>query len=151
MSTTPVLDERVLQKAKAIAEMIASSEEVARYRQAEEKMNRHSEAQALLFNVKALRNRYSQTSLRLGDDHPETLKAKEAFDAVVERLSQIPVVEQFQEAQMELNDLLQGITKIIALTMEGFHVEWGKSDEITASCGSGGCSGGCASKGCAAV
>jgi cell fate (sporulation/competence/biofilm development) regulator YmcA (YheA/YmcA/DUF963 family) len=149
MSSAPILDERVLQKAKLIADMIASSEEVARFKQAEEKMKRHPDAQALLFNVKALRNRYSQTSLRLGDDHPEAIKAKEAYEAVVDRLEQIPVVEQFQAAQMELNDLLQGITKIVALTMEGFHVEWGKSDEVTASCGSGGCGGGCSAKGCA--
>lgn len=146
------LDAALSAKVKRLAEMIASSEEAIRFRQAQEKINRHPRAQALLFNVKPLRNRYSQTSLRLGEDHPQAIAAKQAYDDVVRQLEAIPLVEEYQTAQMELNDLLQGVIKLIALALEeeGCDVVWGKSDEVLGCGGSGcgGCAGGCADHGC---
>jgi cell fate (sporulation/competence/biofilm development) regulator YmcA (YheA/YmcA/DUF963 family) len=137
-----VVDPRVhiIEKAEYLADQIAASEEYALFKQAEEKLNRHAEAQALLFVIRAKRNKASQTGLKLGDDHPLAIQARKEYEECLERLTQIPVVEQYQSMQAELNDLIQGITKIITATLNdmGIPVSRDAGDLEKKGCGSGG-------------
>lgn len=57
----------------------------------------------------------------------EALKKVEAeIDAIYEQLSQIPIVDEFQQSQMEVNDLLQLVASTISKTV---------TDEIITSTG----------------
>jgi cell fate (sporulation/competence/biofilm development) regulator YmcA (YheA/YmcA/DUF963 family) len=133
-----------LQKAEQLVNLIQATETFARFRQAEDKINRHPDAQALMFIAKAKRNAYSQTSLRYGYDHPIAVKAKQEYDEVLDKIAEIPLMEEFQSYQEELNELLQGITRTIINTLAP-DVPTEIYEETSGGCGSGGCGGGCKS------
>lgn len=135
---------RILQKAEQLVGLIQSTEVFARFQQAEDKINRHSDAQALMFIAKAKRNAYSQTSLRHGYDHPAAVKAKREYDEVLCQIAEIPLLEEFQSYQEELNELLQGVTRTIINTLAP-DVPTETYEEQSGGCGSGGCGGGCKS------
>lgn len=132
-------------KTEEIVSMLKSSEEMKRYRQAEDKINRHGDAQALLFVVKAKRNQYSQLSLRHGFDHPAVIKVKQEYDDVLEHIAQIPLIDELQTAQEDLNDVIQGILHTLVSSVNNMlPVEKGDEPGDGASGGCGSCSsGGC--------
>ncbi|KEO82824.1 YlbF family regulator [Tumebacillus flagellatus] len=136
----------ILDKAQQLANLLARSEEMQRFRQAEDKINRHADAQALLFIVRAKRNAYSQTSLRHGYEHPAAVKAKAEYDDVLERIAQIPLIDEFKEAQDEVNDIVQGVLQTIVNTLAS-DVPVEKTEEpgdgASGGCGSCGSAGGC--------
>jgi len=133
----------ILDKAQLIAKMIENSEEMQRYRQAQDKLNRHGDAQALTFVVKAKRNAFSQTSLRHGYDHPLSLKAQAEYEDVLERIAQIPLIDEYKEAQEEVNDIVQGVLQTVVATLHDLvPVEKSEEPGDGASGGCGNCSGG---------
>jgi cell fate (sporulation/competence/biofilm development) regulator YmcA (YheA/YmcA/DUF963 family) len=130
-------------KAQQIVDLLNSSEEMQRFRQAQDKINRHGDAQALLFVVRAKRNAYSQTSLRYGYEHPLTIQAKQEYDQVLAQIGEIPLIDEFKEAQEDLNDIVQGVLHTIVSTLHDT-VPVEKSEEPGGSSGGcGNCSGGC--------
>jgi len=143
MSVALLQTSLILTQAERVADMIAKSDELARYRQAEVKMTNHREAEQLTYTVKLKRNRYSQTSLRYGYDHPEVRKAKDEYDEVLQRVEQIPVIEEFQTSQSEVNDLVQGVLKIVMVSMPGDMRLERDTIEVKSGCGTVG--GGCGS------
>lgn len=136
----------ILEKAQTIVRMIEQSEEMQRFRQAQHKINHHADAQALMFVVRAKRNAYSQTSLRHGYDHPAAVKAKQEYDEVLHQIEQIPLVDEFKEAQEEINDVVQGVLKTLVVTLSDL-VPVEKSEDpgdgASGGCGSCGSAGGC--------
>jgi len=135
----------LVDKAQTIARMIESSEEFQRYAQAQEKLNSHGDALALTFVVKAKRNAFSQTSLRHGYEHPLSIQAKQEYEDVLRQLSEIPLIDEYKEAQEEVNDIVQGVLQTIVATLrDSVPVE--KSEEPGDSA-AGGC-GNCSSGGC---
>ncbi|MBL0386776.1 YlbF family regulator [Tumebacillus sp. ITR2] len=135
----------ILDKAQQLAGLLAQSEEMQRFRQAENKINRHADAQALMFVVRAKRNAYSQTSLRHGYEHPATEKAKAEYDDVLNRIAQIPLIDEYKEAQDEVNDIVQGVLQTIVNTLSS-DVPVEKSEDPGESSSGGGC-GSCGSAG----
>ncbi|MFD2171829.1 YlbF family regulator [Tumebacillus lipolyticus] len=135
----------VLAKADEIAALLISSEEMQRFRQAEEKITHHGDAQALLFVVKAKRNQYSQLSLRHGFEHPAVIKAKQEYDSVLQQIAQIPLIDELQTAQEDLNDVVQGILHTLVSSVANMlPLEKGEEPGGAASGGCGNCSsGGC--------
>ncbi|MGB8956580.1 MAG: YlbF family regulator [Tumebacillaceae bacterium] len=136
----------ILEKAQHIARMIEQSEEMQRFRQAQHKIDHHADAQALMFVVRAKRNAFSQTSLRHGYDHPAAVKAKREYDEVLHKIEQIPLVDEFKEAQDEINDVVQGVLKTLVVTLSDL-VPVEKSEDpgdgASGGCGSCGSPGGC--------
>lgn len=100
---------QVIDKVKEITDLIEQTEEWCSFKKAEYKMERHREAQNLLLVVKAKRNRFSQTSLRYGYEHPASMEAQEDYQKTLDKISKIPLIEEFQAYQEELNELLQGV------------------------------------------
>lgn len=137
---------RIIEKTNQIIQQIRSSEEMQRYQHAIQKLNRHGDAQALLFVVRARRNAYSQTSLRLGYEHPDSIKAKQELDETLTKIAEIPLIEQYQQEQEDVNEILQGVTRILINTLAiDIPVEI-FDDEVQGGCGSA--SGGCGNGNC---
>jgi cell fate (sporulation/competence/biofilm development) regulator YmcA (YheA/YmcA/DUF963 family) len=135
----------VLEKARQLVNLLQESDEMKRFRQAQDKINRHADAQALLFIVKAKRNAFSQTSLRYGYDHPKSLQAEKEYKEVLERIAQIPLIDEYKEAQEELNDIVQGVLNTIVATVS--HDLPLEKCEEPGDGAAGGC-GSCSSGGC---
>jgi cell fate (sporulation/competence/biofilm development) regulator YmcA (YheA/YmcA/DUF963 family) len=114
----------IVAKARELAKMIAETEEVEIFKQAEAKIHENEKVRTLISKVKSLQKQavnlqhYGKT---------EALKKVEAeIDAIYEELSQIPIVDEFKQSQMEVNDLLQLVASTISKTV---------TDEIITSTG----------------
>jgi cell fate (sporulation/competence/biofilm development) regulator YmcA (YheA/YmcA/DUF963 family) len=116
--------DEIVQKARELAKMIAETEEVEIFKQAEAKIHENEKVRTMITKIKSLQKQavnlqhYGKT---------EALKKVEAqIDDIYEQLSDIPIVEQFKQSQVEINDLLQLVASTISKTV---------TDEIITSTG----------------
>lgn len=100
-------------KASRIARQIAQSEAAIRYWQARDKMERHTDAQALFDELKLKTNARLVLEERLASDHPKVMLAQLEEQEVETKLGEIPVALQYQEAKDELNEMVQGVVQLV--------------------------------------
>lgn len=114
----------IVQKAKELAKMIAETEEVEIFKQAEAKIHENEKVRTMIAKIKSLQK---QAVNLQHYGKAEALKKVEAeIDEIYEQLSDIPIVEQFKQSQVEINDLLQLVASTISKTV---------TDEIITSTG----------------
>lgn len=114
----------ILAQARELAKMIAETEEVDFFKRAEEKINQNEKVRAMIQQIKSLQKQ--AVNLQHYGKHEALKKVEAEIDAIYEQLSQIPIVDEFQQSQMEVNDLLQLVASTISKTV---------TDEIIASTG----------------
>ncbi|MCM3587230.1 RicAFT regulatory complex protein RicA family protein [Mesobacillus maritimus] len=116
--------DEIIAQAKELAKMVAETEEVDFFKRAEAQIHSNDRVSMLISSIKGLQK---QAVNFKHYDKPEALKKTEDKIAKLEaELDEIPVVQQFKESQIEVNDLLQ----IIASTISN-----GVTDEILRSTG----------------
>nr|WP_017553381.1 RicAFT regulatory complex protein RicA family protein [Heyndrickxia coagulans] len=114
----------IVAKAAELAKMIAETEEVDFFKRAEAQINENERVRNLIANIKALQK---QAVNLQHYGKKEALKQVEAkIDELEEELDGIPVVQEFKQSQMDVNDLLQLVTNTISNTV---------TDEIIKSTG----------------
>jgi cell fate (sporulation/competence/biofilm development) regulator YmcA (YheA/YmcA/DUF963 family) len=114
----------IVERAKELAKMIAESEEVNFFKKAEAKIHENEKVRQLIANIKSLQKQavnfqhYGKT---------EALKkTEEKIEQLEKELDDIPVVQQFKESQIDVNDLLQIVANTISNTV---------TDEVITSTG----------------
>lgn len=107
-----VLDEQVLAKAKELADLIGSSEEVRFYKQAEDKIANHEQIQQLIKTIK--RKQKEAVAFEHFKNPQKVSQIEGEIDALQTELDAFPIVQQFQQVQTDLNYLLQLVMKVIA-------------------------------------
>ena len=107
--------EQIIDKAKDLAKMISSTSEVDFFKRAEAQINENKSVAELMSVIKGLQKQavnfqhYGKT---------EALKKTEEKLAKVEReLDEIPIVQEFKQSQLEVNDLLQMVATVISNTV----------------------------------
>lgn len=107
--------EAVLKQGDRLSAMLKSCPEVLYFKQCEEKLRTHTQAQALLKKMKLLQKEVVNLE-HLGKK--EALKQKsEELQQCQNELDVIPLVSLFFEAQEELNHLLQSISQELTLAV----------------------------------
>ncbi|CQR47619.1 hypothetical protein BN1058_01946 [Paraliobacillus sp. PM-2] len=108
--------EEILERAQILAEQMTNIEEVHRYKQIESRINQSEKIKKLINNMKALQKQavnfqaYGKT---------EALKKVDLeIDRMQEEIDAIPIVQEFKESQVVVNDLLQQVSKTIANEVE---------------------------------
>ncbi len=102
----------VLSRAKELAAMLAKTEEIERFKQLEAKVNENEKIQRLVTKIKTLQK---QAVNLQAYDKKKALDIVEAeIDKAQEELDNIPVVQEFQEIQVVVNDVLQLVSGTIA-------------------------------------
>ncbi|MBO8155154.1 MAG: RicAFT regulatory complex protein RicA family protein [Bacillaceae bacterium] len=103
---------QVVEEAEKLAKMLANIEEIDRFKQLEAKLNQNDKVQLLIKKIKALQKQavnfqhYGKT---------EALnKVEKELDRLEKELDDIPIVQEFKESQVIINDILQMITNTIA-------------------------------------
>ncbi|MFC4557199.1 RicAFT regulatory complex protein RicA family protein [Virgibacillus kekensis] len=104
--------QQVLEEAHNLAKMLANTDEIDRFKQVEAKINDNKKVQKLITKIKTLQKQavnfqaYGKT---------EALKKVETeIDRLQEEIDEIPVVQEFKEIQIEVNDVLQLVSGTIA-------------------------------------
>ena len=114
----------IVARAMDIARMIAETEEVDFFKRAEAQLNENKKVHTLIADIKGLQK---QAVNLQHYGKPEALKKVEDKIASIEQeLDEIPVVQDFKQSQIEVNELLQIIASAISNTV---------TDEIIISTG----------------
>ena len=102
----------VMDEAKKLAEMLANTEEIERFKELEAKVNQNDKIQRLVKKITTLQKQ--AVNLQAYDKKAALEKVEEAITEAQNELDSIPVVHDFQEIQMVVNDVLQLVSSTIA-------------------------------------
>lgn len=102
----------ILDEAKHLAKMLANTEEIDRFKKIEAKINANKKVQHLITRIKALQK---QAVNLQAYGKPEALqKVEKEIDQLQADIDAIPVVQEFKETQIVVNDILQLVSGTIA-------------------------------------
>ncbi len=102
----------VLDEAKSLASKLANIEEVDRFKKLEAKINENKKVQDNIRKIKALQKQ--AVNLQAYNKKEALAAVEEQLDRLQTELDEIPVVAEFKEIQLVVNDVLQLITGTIA-------------------------------------
>lgn len=107
--------QEILEKARELALMIARTKEVDFYKRAEQQIKHNERVQKLIQEIK---QKQKQLVMFESIDKPELAKkVEEEYNQLHEELDSIPLVMEFKQSQMDINDLLQMVTTVITNTV----------------------------------
>lgn len=124
----------VLDQAKSLASMIANTEEVDRFKQLEAKINENKKVQENIRKIKAMQKQ--AVNLQAYDKKEALKNVEEQIDRLQNELDEIPVVSEFKEIQLVVNDVLQLISGTIAREVTKEVVSSTGGDVLTGETGS---------------
>jgi cell fate (sporulation/competence/biofilm development) regulator YmcA (YheA/YmcA/DUF963 family) len=125
---------QVLDEAKKLAEMLAGTEEIERFKQVEAKLNENRKVQKLMQQIKTLQKQ--AVNLQAYDKKEALKKVEEELDRLQDEIDEIPVVQEFKEIQVIVNDVLQLVTKTIAREVTNNIIESTGGDILAGETGS---------------
>jgi cell fate (sporulation/competence/biofilm development) regulator YmcA (YheA/YmcA/DUF963 family) len=130
--------DQVLQLADEFADKVRSSLEVQRFQIAEQQVQHSQSVQTLIETIKK-----KQKELVHAKHYGKTIyrqQLEQELQDLNNKFDHLPIVLEFQQSQVEMNDLLQTIQQVIANTVsQKLEVETG--GEVASGCGSGGACG----------
>lgn len=133
-----MLDHPILKSAELFAEKVRTSSEVERFQLAEQQVKNSRSVQTLIETIKKKQKELVHAK-HFGKNLYKMQLEKE-LDELNVKLDHMPIVLEYQQCQVEMNDLLQMIQQVIAQTVsQKLEVETG--GVVTGGCGSGGACG----------
>jgi len=105
----------IIAKSKEIAKMIANTEEVEFFKRAEAQINENQKVRESIASMKSLQKQ-AVNFQQYGKE--KALKIiEEKIEKLQEEIDAVPIVQEFKQSQMEVNDLLQLVSNTIANTV----------------------------------
>lgn len=102
----------VLDEAKKLAKMLANTEEINRFKELEVKINQNHKVQSLIKKIKALQKQ--AVNLQAYDKKEALARVEEELERMEKELDEIPIVSEFKEIQVTVNDVLQLVSGTIS-------------------------------------
>ncbi|GAA0496129.1 regulatory iron-sulfur-containing complex subunit RicA [Salinibacillus aidingensis] len=102
----------VVEEANKLANMLANIEEIDRFKQIEAKLNENQKVQDLIRRIKAMQKQ--AVNLQHYGKKEAQQKAEKELERLQDELDEIPIVAEFKEIQVVVNDILQMVTGTIA-------------------------------------
>ena len=103
---------QVMDEAKHLASMLANTEEIDRFKQVEAKINNNKKVQQLISSIKILQKQ--AVNLQAYEKTEALKKVESEIDRMQAEIDDIPVVQEFKEIQIVVNEVLQLVTGTIA-------------------------------------
>ncbi|KYG89584.1 RicAFT regulatory complex protein RicA family protein [Metasolibacillus sp. FSL H7-0170] len=110
--TTYYTKDEIVAKAKEIANMIANTEEVEFFKKAEAQINENQFVREKIASLKTLQKQ-AVNFQHLGKEKALNM-IEGKIEGIEQEIDEIPVVQQFKQSQMDVNDLLQLVSNAIA-------------------------------------
>lgn len=116
MEQTNVFTQKeILDKARELASMISRTNEVDFFKRAELQIKHNERVQEL---IDSLKQKQKQMVMFESINKPELVKkVEDEFNAMQDELDAIPIVNEFKQSQVDVNDLLQMVTNVITNTV----------------------------------
>lgn len=106
-----ILRDDVIAKARELAELISESDEVITFREAEAKIAAHERVQTLISAIK--KKQKEIVGFEYFQNEKMVKKIEGEIEALQNELDGIPIVQQFQQTQTDINYLLQLVVSVI--------------------------------------
>ncbi|WP_318615337.1 RicAFT regulatory complex protein RicA family protein [Sporosarcina sp. YIM B06819] len=116
--------DEIVAKANEIAMMIANTEEVEFFKRAEAQINENSKIRENIASLKSLQKQAVNFQQYGKEKAMNIIEGK--IDKIQTEIDEVPIVQEFKQSQMDVNDLLQLVSNAIAN---------GVTDEIMRSTG----------------
>jgi cell fate (sporulation/competence/biofilm development) regulator YmcA (YheA/YmcA/DUF963 family) len=128
-----IIRDDIMGKAKELADMLGTSEEVKQFQQAEAKIRDHERIQQLIATIK--KKQKEIVAFESFNNSAMVSKIEQEIDDLQNELDSIPLVTEFQQSQSDINYLLQLVISVIRDTVsDKVNVEAG-TDSPPTSCG----------------
>lgn len=101
----------VLRKADDLAAQIGNIEEVERFKQVEARLNSNQKIKKLINNMKALQKQ--AVNFQAYGKTEALKKVEKEIDHLQDEIDEIPIVQEFRESQVMINDILQVVSGTI--------------------------------------
>lgn len=111
----------ILDEAKSLANMLAHTEEIERFKQVEAKINANHKVQQLISRIKTLQKQ--AVNFQAYDKKEALNKVESEIDRLQEEIDAIPVVQEFKDIQITVNDILQLVSGTIAREVTNHVIE----------------------------
>jgi cell fate (sporulation/competence/biofilm development) regulator YmcA (YheA/YmcA/DUF963 family) len=116
--------EEIIAKARELAQMVADTKEVEFFKKAESQINENQKIREKVASIKSLQKQ--AVNFQHYSKQEALKQVEDKIDKIQEELDELPIIQEFKESQVEVNDLLQ----LIAVTISN-HV----TDEIIRTTG----------------
>lgn len=127
-----VIREDIMNKAKELADLIGTSEEVQHFKKAEEKIQQHERVQGLIQTIK--KKQKEIVAFESFENKTMVAKIEKEIEELQDEIDSIPLVTEFQQSQSDINYLLQLVVSVIRDTVsEKVNVEAG-TEAAPSSC-----------------
>lgn len=134
MTTKLYTKDEIVEKAKEIAHMIANTEEVEFFKKAEEQINENQYIREKIASLKTLQKQ-AVNFQHLGKEKALKL-IEEKIEKVEVEIDEVPIVQEFKQSQMDVNNLLQLVSNAIANTVTNEIIETTGGDILRGETGS---------------
>lgn len=106
-----VLREDILAKTKELADLLADSDEVHTYREAERKIRENERIQSMIAAIK--KKQKEIVGFQYFQNQQMVEKIEKEIEELQNELDEIPLVQQFQQTQSDINYMLQLVVSVI--------------------------------------
>lgn len=129
-----VIREDIMKKAKELAELIGTSEEVQQFQKAEKLIQKHERVQTLISAIK--KKQKEIVAFETFQNQAMVQKIEREIEKLQDELDQIPLVTEFQQSQSDINYLLQLVVSVIRDTVASkVNVESGSEPAVSSGYG----------------
>ncbi|WP_371320147.1 RicAFT regulatory complex protein RicA family protein [Chengkuizengella axinellae] len=113
--TELVVRDDIMKKAKELASLISTTDEVRMYKEAEKKINTSEKIQTMISNIK---KKQKEVVAFESFENPEMVRKIETEQTELQdELDNLPIVQQFQQTQSDINYLLQLVVSVVRDTV----------------------------------
>lgn len=129
-----VIREDIMSKAKELAELIGTSEEVQQFQKAEKLVQQHERIQTLISAIK--KKQKEIVAFETFQNQAMVQKIEREIEELQDELDGIPIVTEFQQSQSDINYLLQLVVSVIRDTVASkVNVESGTEPAVSSGYG----------------
>lgn len=126
--------DEIVAKAKEIAEMIATTEQVDFFTRAEAQINENQTIREKIASLKSLQKQAVNFQQYGKEKALSLIEAK--IEKIQDEIDSVPIVQEFQQSQGEVNDLLQQVSTTIANGVTNKIIEATEGDLLRGETGS---------------
>ncbi|MDU4696223.1 MULTISPECIES: RicAFT regulatory complex protein RicA family protein [Paenibacillus] len=129
-----VIREDIMSKAKELADLIGTSEEVQQFQKAEKLIQQHERIQTLISAIK--KKQKEIVAFESFQNQAMVQKIEREIEELQDELDGIPIVTEFQQSQSDINYLLQLVVSVIRDTVASkVNVESGSEPAVSSGYG----------------
>ncbi|TXC91875.1 hypothetical protein FS935_05690 [Metabacillus litoralis] len=110
--TTLYSKEDIVAKARELAQMISESNEVDFFKRAEAQINENQKIREMISSIKSLQKQ--AVNFQHYGKHEALKQVEEKIEKIQNQLDELPIIQEFQDSQIEVNDLLQLVSHTIS-------------------------------------